>query len=110
MTDTQPNLFTRDDTFFGVCEGLGEDLGINANWLRLGIAGSIFFAPVQVAVGYLAMGAVVALTRWIAPNPARSLPQAIDAPIDNAETNSAAIPADAVMVAANEAEPMPLAA
>ena len=110
MTDTQPNLFTRDDTFFGVCEGLGEDLGINANWLRLGIAGGIFFAPVQVAVGYLAMGAIVALTRWIAPNPAHPLPQAIDTPIDGTETNSAAMPADTALVAANEAELLPLAA
>ena len=29
------NLFTRDDTFFGICEGVGEDFGFNANWRRL---------------------------------------------------------------------------
>ena len=38
MQDTNSSVLTRDDTFFGVCEAIGEDLGINAQLLRLGFA------------------------------------------------------------------------
>ena len=69
MQAVQGNLFTRDDTFFGVCEGIGQDLGIHANWLRLGFALTLFFSPVAAIGGYAAAGAIVALTRWLAPVP-----------------------------------------
>lgn len=65
----QPNLFTRDDTFFGVCEGLGEDFGIHANWLRLAFAGAFFFAPALVTGVYVLLGVVVAVSRWMFPAP-----------------------------------------
>jgi phage shock protein C len=63
------NLLTRDDTFLGVCQGLGEDLRIPPTLLRLAFAGLLFWNP-AVSIGlYLALGALVALTRWVAPNP-----------------------------------------
>lgn len=76
MNAKQPNLVTRDDTFLGVCEALGEDLGINSNLLRVALALLLFWNPVAVIVGYTAVGLLVALTRWIAPNPRRAAPQA----------------------------------
>ena len=103
-TDRQPNLFTREDTFFGVCEALGEDLGIHSNWLRLGFAGIFFLAPVAVVLGYLALGLIIALTRRLVPNPAR--PQTAPA----AETVEAAPTTETVPVPANEPEALPLAA
>lgn len=59
------NLFTRDDTFFGVCEGLGEDLGFNANWLRALFAAGLLFNPVAVLATYAALGVVVLASRLI---------------------------------------------
>lgn len=63
------NLFTRDDTFFGICEAIGEDFGFNANWLRLALAGALFFSPVGVIAFYFLLGGIVALSRWLAPAP-----------------------------------------
>ena len=35
MQTTQTSLIARDDTFLGVCQALGDDLGFNPLWLRL---------------------------------------------------------------------------
>ena len=89
-----PNLLTRDDTFLGVCHGLGEDLRIPPNLLRIAISGLLFYSPPLAIAVYLSLGLVVAATRFIAPSPK---PSAQEAPV--AET---AAPA--------EAEPVALAA
>lgn len=60
-------VFARHDTFFGVCEALGQDLGFNANYLRLAFALAILPAPVQVLAAYVVLGALVALSRWLFP-------------------------------------------
>ncbi len=67
-TETRQNLFTRDDTFFGVCEALGEDLHIPSNLLRLAMAPLLIWNPVGTAVGYLAVGVVIASIRFVFPN------------------------------------------
>ncbi|HWH17160.1 MAG TPA: PspC domain-containing protein [Allosphingosinicella sp.] len=72
MQDVQANLFTRDDTFFGVCQGLGEDLGINSNWLRMAIPVPLFFYPLETIAGYLAAGLLVLALRLIFPVPLRA--------------------------------------
>ena len=64
---TNANLFTRPDTFFGVCQGLGEDTGIPPNLLRLGLAFSLFWNPLAAIGAYLALGLVVALSRVLSP-------------------------------------------
>ncbi len=64
----QPSLFTRNDTFFGVCEGLGQDLGINAQLLRLVFAGLLFWNPVAAIGGYLAIGLFIAGLRFAFPD------------------------------------------
>lgn len=68
MHSPQPSLPARDDTFFGVCQGLGEDLGFHPNWLRLGLALLLFVSPAAAVGGYVAAGMLVALSRWIAPD------------------------------------------
>ena len=93
------NLLTRDDTFLGVCEAIGEDFGIHANWLRLGLAVALFFSPAAVIGGYFAAGILVALSRWIAPNPAMPDAQPETAPAEPAEARAEVQPA-----------PVPLAA
>ena len=69
MQDSHSSVLTRDDTFFGVCEAIGEDFGINPIWLRLGFALALFFNPLAAVGGYAAAGLVVAATRWLVPNP-----------------------------------------
>jgi len=64
---TNGNLFTRDDTFFGVCQGLGEDTGIPPNLLRLGLAFTLFWNPVAAVGAYVALGLAVALSRILFP-------------------------------------------
>jgi len=73
MQTEQPNLFTRDDTFFGVCQGLGEDLAIHPNLLRIPLAAMLLWNPAVVLGLYLGLGLLVAFTRWISPDP-RPLP------------------------------------
>jgi phage shock protein PspC (stress-responsive transcriptional regulator) len=88
----ETNLITRDDTFFGVCQGLGEDLGISGNWFRLALAIGTFFSPLGVIAAYAAGGVIVFTTRMLVPVPASAGQPAL----------ASAAPADA--------EPLPLAA
>jgi len=67
MNAPQPTLFTRHDTFFGVCEGLGQDLRFNPDYLRIVLGVSVMFSPVLVLSAYFAMGAVVFLSRRLFP-------------------------------------------
>ena len=86
------NLLTRDDTLLGICEGLGEDLRINSNLIRLGFAGALFFSPMAAIGTYLALGLLVALTRLLVPSPTPETVAAsvtTDAPVVPAKPNLA---------------------
>lgn len=72
----QPSLFMRAHTVFGVCEGIGEDLGFNPVFLRVAFAAGLYFAPLAVIGTYLFLGAAVALARWAYPVPATATPAA----------------------------------
>ena len=74
MQSFQPSVFARDDTFFGVCEALGEDLRFNPNLLRVAFALLLFWSPVAAIGGYVGAGVLVAITRWLVPNPRVPLP------------------------------------
>jgi phage shock protein PspC (stress-responsive transcriptional regulator) len=63
------NLFTRDDTFFGVCQALGEDLGFSPNYLRIGLALGIFWSPMLMIGLYAGAAVVVLLSRLLVPEP-----------------------------------------
>ncbi|HWT13837.1 MAG TPA: PspC domain-containing protein [Allosphingosinicella sp.] len=69
MSMSQPNLFTRDDTFFGVCAGLGEDFGFNPLYLRVALGVSLLWSPVAVLAAYAAGAVLVVISRLIVPNP-----------------------------------------
>jgi phage shock protein PspC (stress-responsive transcriptional regulator) len=97
MQASTGNLFTRDDTIFGVCQGLGDDLGFNANWLRVAFAVLLYLNPTGAIAGYLGLGVIVLATRLIVREPRRAAPAV--------EAQPAAAP-----VAANEAEAMAVAA
>ncbi|HEX8466260.1 MAG TPA: PspC domain-containing protein [Allosphingosinicella sp.] len=72
MQTSQPSVFARDHTLFGVCEALGEDLGFNPVFLRIALAVGLFFSPVGALAVYAALGLLVAFTRLVAPNPRQS--------------------------------------
>ncbi len=69
MQTSQPSLIARDHTILGVCEALGEDFGFNPMFLRVPLAALLLLNPTAVVCTYLALGVLVLLTRWIAPNP-----------------------------------------
>jgi len=67
MANETSNLFNRRDTFFGICEAVGQDFGFNPLWLRLAFVAPLFFFPVQTFIGYFALGGVVLASRLIFP-------------------------------------------
>lgn len=78
MENETTNLFRRRDTFFGICEAVGQDFGFNPLWLRLAFVAPLFFFPVQTFIGYFALGLVVLASRLIFP--AKTAPAAQPAP------------------------------
>ena len=66
MTD-RPSLLAREDTLLGVCEGLGEELGLAPTLLRVAFAAGLFWNPLAMVVAYLALGIALALFRWALP-------------------------------------------
>jgi len=73
------NLFTRHDTILGICEGLGQDLRINANLIRASLALGLFFNPLATVATYSGLGVLVLATRLLFPvakRPAAEQPSA----------------------------------
>jgi phage shock protein C len=77
MQAAQSNVFTRDDTFFGICQALGEDFGFSPNWLRLAMGVGLLFAPLATLGAYVAAGVLVGFSRLIAPDRRRAEPAPI---------------------------------
>ena len=75
----QRNVFTRDDTMFGICQAIGEDFGFSPNWLRVGFAIALFFAPVSVIIAYFALGVVVMVSRLLVRGSRKAKAEAIGA-------------------------------
>ena len=63
------SVLARDDTFFGVCQALGEDFRFNPTFLRLAFAGLLFWNPLAAVGAYAAAGVVVGISRWFVPGP-----------------------------------------
>jgi phage shock protein C len=62
------SLFAREDTFLGICEGLGEDTGLPPLALRLALALTLFWSPMAAIGAYLALGVVVLASRLLFPD------------------------------------------
>lgn len=62
------SLFFRNDTLLGVCEAVGQDFGFNPNWLRIAFCAPIYWSPALVLGAYLALGVLVAATRYAFPD------------------------------------------
>lgn len=77
MQNETTNLFRRRDTFFGICEAVGQDFGFNPLYLRLAFIAPLFFFPVQSFAAYFGLGLVVLVSRLLFP--ARVAPTATPA-------------------------------
>lgn len=69
MQISPSNLLFRGDTFLGVCEALGEDFRFNPLYLRAALGIGLIWNPLAVIGTYLGLGAIVGLSRLLAPNP-----------------------------------------
>lgn len=87
---THDNLFLRGDTILGACEGIGQDFGFNPNWLRVVFAGAFYWNPPAVIGAYVALAALVAISRLLFPVPRAA---AVD-PVAPAGTLAAAVSAN----------------
>ena len=67
MDNETTNLFRRRDTFFGICEAVGQDFGFNPLYLRLAFIAPLFFFPAQTFAAYFGLGIVVLASRLIFP-------------------------------------------
>lgn len=79
MTSAKPSLFARDDTFFGVCEAIGQDFGFNPLILRVVFGVALLINPVVVIATYLALGVGVLASRLAFPARTRGAAKAIAA-------------------------------
>ena len=77
----------RDDTILGVCEARGEDFGFNPLLLRVPLSAGLLWNPLAIIGGYLAVGLVIAVARFLFP----SAPAA--APAEREVVDPAAAPA-----------------
>lgn len=85
MDSETTNLFRRRDTFFGICEAVGQDFGFNPLWLRLAFVAPLFFFPVQTFAGYFALGLVVLASRLIFPAKAAATDPSAQSAIEPAD-------------------------
>ena len=97
MDETHTSLIARDDTFLGVCEGIGEDFGFDPTYLRIVLGVGLLWNPPLVLGVYAALGVVVLASRLVFPNPRIA-----------AAAAAAAVPAQGAEE--GEREPLPLAA
>jgi len=67
MDSETTNLFRRRDTFFGICEAVGQDFGFNPLWLRLAFIAPLFFFPTESIAAYFGLGIVVLGSRLLFP-------------------------------------------
>jgi phage shock protein C len=67
MSANAPVFFNRPDTFFGVCEAIGQDFGINANIIRVAFGVGVLVNPFAVVAVYALLAVAVAVSRIAVP-------------------------------------------
>jgi phage shock protein PspC (stress-responsive transcriptional regulator) len=72
----QPALPLRNDTILGVCQGIGEEFGFHANWLRVPIAALVIFNWMAAFGIYFALGLALLAARLIYPRRVAAVPAA----------------------------------
>ncbi|MCW3835090.1 PspC domain-containing protein [Sphingomonas canadensis] len=95
MPTANTPLLRREDTLLGVCEGLGQDIGLPPILFRLGFTALLFWNTPLALTAYVSLGVLVYALRWLMPDRAAASPaRAVDA-------------AHAPAAAVNDAAPVP---
>lgn len=63
----QTATFNRSDTLLGVCEAIGQDLGVNPLWLRLAFTLGLFWNAAAIVGLYAALAVAVYAARRVTP-------------------------------------------
>lgn len=79
------SIIARDDTLLGVCFALGEDFGFNPLYLRILLSVIVLWSLPTALGAYAALGALVAVSRWLAPNPVAAEREASDCADEDCE-------------------------
>ena len=79
MQDYKHAVLARPDTMFGVCQALGEDFGFNPLILRVAFGVPLLWSPTVVIAVYALVGLIVAVSRFLYPNPRSSQVTAAEA-------------------------------
>ena len=61
-------IYSRAEPIFGICEALGDDLGVNPDWFRVALAPLLFLNPIGTIVGYFATGLFLLALRLFMPD------------------------------------------
>ncbi|QKR99966.1 PspC domain-containing protein [Sphingomonas sp. CL5.1] len=93
MPATDANAAAQKPEIFGVCRRLGDDFGFHPNILRVALAVGLVWSIEGVAAAYLALAAIVVVSRLIAPEPKRATASASEAPAAATEQNNTPAPA-----------------
>jgi phage shock protein PspC (stress-responsive transcriptional regulator) len=72
------SIIARDDTLLGICFALGQDFGFSPFYLRILLAAIVLWSLPAAIGAYLALGMIVAFSRWLAPDPLSVRPEAED--------------------------------
>jgi phage shock protein PspC (stress-responsive transcriptional regulator) len=67
--NTTTPLPLRNDTILGVCEAIGQDFGFSPNLLRIALCVLVIWSPMVSFAIYFGLGAAVAASRLLFPNP-----------------------------------------
>ncbi|MBO9574894.1 MAG: PspC domain-containing protein [Sphingobium sp.] len=62
------SIFTRSDTMFGICQALGEDLGISPTWFRIAVAASMIYSIQAAFIFYAGLGVLALVSRLVYPS------------------------------------------
>lgn len=100
MQFTRNSLSLRSDTMFGVCEALGQDFGISANWFRVAFAFAVIYNLEYAAIAYAAVGALVLISRLVYPGRAVAAEEAVLEPIETVKAVEAPVKAPVLAEAA----------
>jgi phage shock protein C len=79
------SIFTRSDTILGVCQGLGEDLGISPNWFRVALAAVVIVNLEAAIVVYAGLAALVLVSRLAFPNRSEAVTETAPAVTETVE-------------------------
>lgn len=69
------SVFARDDTFFGVCQAIGDDFGFSPNWLRAGLGVGLIWNPLLMAGLYAGAAVIVLFSRLVVREPRVAAPE-----------------------------------